>query len=123
MRKLEISDPEIMGVAIRQEIERNDESRYDHRLHGLLLVANGMSARQAALWLSESERTVQRWVARYRGRRPLIRSRIGAGITGQGSLSSGWTYGVAAAITTPPPVMTATISVVACAHPIDPCLL
>src|SRR6516164_7357652 len=65
MRKLEIIDPEIMGIAIRQEIERNDESRYDHRLHGLLLVANGMSARQAALWLSESERTVQRWVNRF----------------------------------------------------------
>jgi transposase len=65
MRKLEISDTEVMGVAIRQEIERNDESRYDHRLHGLLLVANGMSARQAALWLSESERTVQRWVNRF----------------------------------------------------------
>lgn len=65
MRKLEISDAEVMGVAIRQEIERNDESRYDHRLHGLLLVANGMSARQAALWLSESERTVQRWVNRF----------------------------------------------------------
>jgi hypothetical protein len=65
MRKLEISDTEVMSVAIRQEIERNDESRYDHRLHGVLLVANGMSARQAALWLSESERTVQRWVNRF----------------------------------------------------------
>src|SRR6516164_2770373 len=43
MRKLEISDPEIMGVAIRQEIERNDESRYDHRLHGLLLVVSGVN--------------------------------------------------------------------------------
>jgi transposase len=65
MRKLEISDSEVMSVAIRQEIGRNDESRYDHRLHGVLLVANGMSARQAALWLSESERTVQRWVNRF----------------------------------------------------------
>src|ERR1035437_7949258 len=65
MRKLEISDTEVMGIAIRQEIERNDESRYDHRLHGVLLVANGMSARQVALWLSESERTVQRWVNRF----------------------------------------------------------
>lgn len=65
MKKLKISDIEVMGVAIRQEIARNDESRYDHRLHGVLLVANGMSARQAALWLSESERTVQRWVSRF----------------------------------------------------------
>ena len=65
MRKLVISDADIMAVAIRQEIGRNDESRYDHRLHGVLLVANGMSARQAALWLNESERTVQRWVNRF----------------------------------------------------------
>jgi transposase len=65
MRKLEISDTEVMGIAIRQEIERNDEARYDHRLHGVLLVANGMSARQAALWLNEGERTVQRWVNRF----------------------------------------------------------
>lgn len=65
MRKLEISDTEVISIAIGQEIERNDESRYDHRLHGVLLVANGMSARQAALWLNESERTVQRWVNRF----------------------------------------------------------
>jgi len=65
MRKLAISDAEVMAVAIRQEIGRNEESRYDHRLHGVLLVANGMSARQAALWLNESERTVQRWVNRF----------------------------------------------------------
>ena len=67
MRKLAISDGEVMGIAIRQEIERNDEARYDHRLHGVLLVANGMSARQAARWLNEGERTVQRWVNRFEG--------------------------------------------------------
>lgn len=65
MRKLEISDTEVMSIAISQEIERNNDSRYNHRLHGVLLVANGMSARQAALWLNESERTVQRWVNRF----------------------------------------------------------
>lgn len=65
MRKLSISDAEVMAVAVRQEIGRNDESRYDHWLRGALLVANGMSARQAALWLNESERTVQRWVNRF----------------------------------------------------------
>ena len=65
MRKLQISDADVMSIAIRQEIGRNYEARYDHRLHGVLLVAKGMSARQAALWLSESERTVQRWVNRF----------------------------------------------------------
>lgn len=87
MRKLEVSDAEVMGIAIRQEIERNEEARYDHRLHGLLLVAKGMSARQAALWLDESERTVQRWVNRFEqvgfaglheGERPGRPSRLNA---------------------------------------------
>lgn len=87
MRKLEVSDAEVMGIAIRQEIERNEEARYDHRLHGLLLVAKGMSARQAALWLDESERTVQRWVNRFEqigfaglheGERPGRPSRLSA---------------------------------------------
>jgi transposase len=65
MRKLQITDAEVMSIAIRQEIDRSKESRYDHRLHGLLLVAKGMSARQAALLIDESERTVQRWVNRF----------------------------------------------------------
>jgi transposase len=65
MRKLEVSDAEVMSIAIRQEIDRSEESRYDHRLHGLLLVAKGMSARQAAMWLDEGTRTVQRWVNRF----------------------------------------------------------
>jgi transposase len=65
MKKLEVSDAQVMSVAIRQEIERSEEARYDHRLHGVLLVAKGMSARQAALWLEEGLRTVQRWVNRF----------------------------------------------------------
>jgi hypothetical protein len=28
-------------MALRLEIERSEESRYDHRLHGLLLLAAG----------------------------------------------------------------------------------
>ena len=35
---LEDRKKEIIG-----EIRRSDESKYDHRLHGVLLVANGMS--------------------------------------------------------------------------------
>jgi len=65
MRKLQIVDADVMSIAIRQEIGRSEESRYDHRLHGLLFVAKGMSARQAALLIDERERTVQRWVNRF----------------------------------------------------------
>ena len=62
MRKLEIADAAIMRIAIQQEIQRSDESRYDHRLHGLLLVAGGHTCQQVAEWFGEDRRTIQRWV-------------------------------------------------------------
>jgi len=65
MRKLEIADAEIMQLAIREEIERSEESRYDHRLHGLLLVANGRSCTEVGELFGEAATTVQRWVRRF----------------------------------------------------------
>ena len=65
MRKLEIADPEVIRIAIQQEIARSDESRYDHRLHGLLLVTGGQSCQQVADLFGEDRRTVQRWVTRF----------------------------------------------------------
>jgi hypothetical protein len=38
IRKLQIENADAMRLAIQQEIERSDESRYDHRLHGVLRV-------------------------------------------------------------------------------------
>lgn len=68
MRKLEVLDKEIMAIAIRQEITRSEESRYDHRLHGVLLVCQGFSCRQVAGFLAQDPRTVQRWVKRFNDR-------------------------------------------------------
>lgn len=62
MRKLQIADADVMRIAIQQEIQRSEESRYDHRLHGLLLVAAGHNCQQVAELFSEDRRTVQRWV-------------------------------------------------------------
>lgn len=62
MRKLEIADPEVVRIAIRQQILRSDESRYNHRLHGLLLVTGGHTCQQVAELFGEDRRTVQRWV-------------------------------------------------------------
>jgi transposase len=64
MRTLEIADADVMRLAIQQEIARSDESRYDHRLHGLLLVASGQRCQQVAELFGEDRRTVQRWVTR-----------------------------------------------------------
>jgi len=65
MRKLEITDPEIMRMAIQDEIMRSEESRYDHRLHGVLLVSQGFSCTKVADLLDHSPRTVQYWVKRF----------------------------------------------------------
>lgn len=68
VRKLEIADADVMRIAIQQEIQRSDESRYDHRLHGLLLVTGGQSCRQVAQLFDEDPRTVQRWVRTFEER-------------------------------------------------------
>ncbi|MCS1415952.1 MAG: hypothetical protein M2R46_03697 [Verrucomicrobia subdivision 3 bacterium] len=85
-RKLEITDADVMRIAIQQEIQRSDESRYDHRLHGLLLVTGGQSCRQVAQWFDEDPRTVRRWVRTFEERgsmgcatakEPVVRARSG----------------------------------------------
>lgn len=65
MRKLQIDDSGGMRIAIQQEIGRSEESRYDHRLHGLLLLAAGHSCREVAELFGENDTTVQRWVHRF----------------------------------------------------------
>lgn len=68
MRKLEIKDAEIMKIAIQQEINRSEESRYDHRLHGILLVCSGKSCYEVASLLGHSARTIEYWVERFEGK-------------------------------------------------------
>ena len=48
MKALQLTDAETMVMVLQDEIRRNEQARYDHRLHGVLLVAQGMSCRQAA---------------------------------------------------------------------------
>ena len=57
-----------MVFALQDEIRRSPDSRYDHRLHGVLLVAQGMSCRKVAEALGDSPRTVEYWVHRFEGR-------------------------------------------------------
>lgn len=54
-----------MRIAIQQEIHRSKESRYDHRLHGVLLVSSGMSSYEVAELLGQSPRSIQNWVRRF----------------------------------------------------------
>ena len=65
MRRLVLEDNEVRRIAIQQEIARSEEARYDHRLHGLLLLSQGYSCYEVAGMLGQDPRTVQRWVTRF----------------------------------------------------------
>ncbi len=66
MRPLTVPDAANVILALQDEIRRTDDSRYDHRLHGLLLVAQGMTAPQVGRLLGDSTRSVQYWVRQFR---------------------------------------------------------
>ena len=65
MKALVIRDAEDMIFALHDEIRRNDDARYDHRLHALLLVAQGISCRRVAQLLGDAPRTIAYWVNRF----------------------------------------------------------
>ena len=54
-----------MVLALQDEIRRSHVARYDHRLHAVLLVAQGGTCPEVAAMLGDSIRTVQYWVNRF----------------------------------------------------------
>ena len=54
-----------MRIALKQEIVRSEDSRYDHRLHSILLVSQGHSCYDVAKWFGHSACSVQHWVKRF----------------------------------------------------------
>lgn len=65
MKRIHISDAETVILILQDEIRRSYEARYDHRLHAILMVAQGMSCRKVAELLGDSPRTVAYWVNRF----------------------------------------------------------
>ena len=65
MKKITMPDTERVILALKDELRRSPESRYDHRLHGILLVARGNSGREVARLLGNAPRTVAYWVQKY----------------------------------------------------------
>jgi transposase len=54
-----------MILRLQDEIRRSEESRYDHRLHGVLLVAQGGTCPEVGRLLGDAPRTVEYWVRRF----------------------------------------------------------
>lgn len=65
MRKLEIKDAEIIKASVLDEIQRSEESRYDHRLHGILLACSGFNTTLIAEILGHGRRTIQYWIRNF----------------------------------------------------------
>jgi transposase len=65
MKKIQLSDVEAVVLILQDEIRRSYQARYDHRLHAVLMVAQGMSCRAVADLLGDSPRTVAYWVNRF----------------------------------------------------------
>lgn len=68
MKKLSIADSETIELAIQNEILRSEEARYDHRLHGILLVCRGYSSYAVAEMFGQNPTTVQRWIRSFEKR-------------------------------------------------------
>ena len=64
MKAHTLSKPEII-LGLQDEIRRTEEARYDHRLHALLMVAQGKKCSEVAELFGDSTRTVQNWVQRF----------------------------------------------------------
>src|ERR1700690_2194233 len=65
MKPLAIADSPTIILGLQDEIRRSEESRYDHRLHGVLLVAQGMTCPEVAHLLGDAPRSVEYWVGRF----------------------------------------------------------
>ncbi len=65
MKPLTIADASNIVLGLQDEIRRSEESRYDHRLHAVLLVAQGMRCPEVARLLGDGKRTVEYWVHRF----------------------------------------------------------
>jgi transposase len=65
MKRIHISDAETVILILQDEIRRSYEARYDHRLHAILMVAQGLSCRKVAELLGDSPRTIAYWVNRF----------------------------------------------------------
>src|SRR6201993_4915238 len=68
MRPLQVADAETIILGLQDEIRRSEESRYDPRLHGVLLVAQGMTCPEVSRLLGDAPRSVEYWIRRFEAR-------------------------------------------------------
>lgn len=62
MRRLSLNSAKRVRELIHASVKASGEQRFLHRLHCVLLIAEGRSCCEVARWFGENARTIQRWV-------------------------------------------------------------
>ena len=65
MNRLQVAHPEAARDALRQMLDSSPQSRFEHRLHCVLLVGAGHRCHEVAKVFGDDARTVQRWVQKF----------------------------------------------------------
>lgn len=65
MHKLKPSETAPIRAALGQILLHDEQARFGHRLHVVLLVGLGFSCYEVAGWFGEHPRTIERWVTAY----------------------------------------------------------
>jgi len=63
---LTIAGREKVVNALHEEIRRNKNARYDHKLHVILLIAQGMTCPEVSEIMGDSVRTIETWVRKFK---------------------------------------------------------
>lgn len=66
MKALTLAETTTMVQALQEEIRRSKESRYDHRLHAVLLIAQGLTCPEVGRLLGDAPRSVEYWVRHFK---------------------------------------------------------
>ena len=62
MRRLSLGSAGSVRELIHTSLKASHEQRFLHRLHCVLLIAEGRSCYEVARWFGEDPRTIERWV-------------------------------------------------------------
>jgi len=66
MPKLDAGDINTLSRALEDAINQSTDMRFIHRLHSLLLVAQGRGINEVARWFNDNPSTVARWVRHFK---------------------------------------------------------
>ena len=65
MRKLQLTDTDVVKALLRSETRRSPQATFAHRLHCVALVGAGLGCDEIAAAFGDDLRSVQRWVRRF----------------------------------------------------------